>query len=220
MDREAIARVICLAIHGNMGDTDEISWAHYQQHEEVETAYEAADAVIAALSPGDVPITDRTRPIIDIITAYGQKVREAGEADVNATETVAAILAAASPPAPVSGWRDIATAPKDGTDLLLAGAVPEGWRVTVGHWTTDEECRTPIGDCGGECRCIEYDYHDPSWISWDGGFCDPWPATHWQPLPAPPEQASTPQQGEGGEAYAPDDPRWIKATTNHKEPGQ
>ena len=94
-------------------------------------------------------------------------------------------MIAASPPAPVSGWRDIATAPKDGTDVLLAGAVPEGWRVTVGHWTTDEECRTPIGDCGGECRCIEYDYHDPAWISWDGGFCDPWPATHWQPLTTP-----------------------------------
>lgn len=83
-------------------------------------------------------------------------------------------------------WQSIETAPKDGTDILLAGRIPEGWRVTEGHWATDEECRVHIGDCGGECRCPEYEYEDPSWISWDGGFCEPWPATHWQPLPAPP----------------------------------
>lgn len=112
-------------------------------------------------------------------------------------KTMQRIAEAPSPTPPAGdGWEPIETAPKDGTDVLLAGALGGGWRVTVGHWTTDEECRTPIGDCGGECRCIEYDYHDPSWISWDGGFCDPWPATHWQPLPAPPEQAPTPQ-GEG-----------------------
>ncbi len=89
-------------------------------------------------------------------------------------------------------WLPIETAPKDGTDVLLSSigqtflGHPMPDRVTIGHWTTDEECREQIGDCGGECRCPEYRYDDPSWLSWDGGFTKENPATHWQPLPTPP----------------------------------
>lgn len=93
----------------------------------------------------------------------------------------------------MSEWQPIDTAPKDGTVIIL-GAVAQEYqgqpvdpRATVGHWTTDEECRELVGDCGGECRCPEYIYHDPSWISWDGGFTAENPPTHWQPLPSPPE---------------------------------
>lgn len=89
-------------------------------------------------------------------------------------------------------WMPIETAPRDGTDVILGSkpqmhqgrAVPA--RVTVGHWTTDEECRIDIGDCGGDCHCREYEYVDPFWISWDGGFTEENPATHWMPLPEPP----------------------------------
>jgi hypothetical protein len=72
-----------------------------------------------------------------------------------------------------SGWRDIASAPKDGTEVLVwcppAHGLPSLTRV-----------------CG---------YHE------DAGFCvcelrEP---THWQPLPAPPAIRSAMQVKEGGE---------------------
>lgn len=90
------------------------------------------------------------------------------------------------------GWRTIDSAPKDGTEIILGAPAqefhgkPVAPRSTVGHWTTDEECQEYIGDCGGECRCPEYRYHDPYWISWDGGFTEENPPTHWMPLPPPP----------------------------------
>lgn len=93
----------------------------------------------------------------------------------------------------MSEWQDIATAPKDGTDVLLFApsytfrGEPTPARVTVGHWSTEEECRVQIGDCGGVCRCPEYEYNDPIWMSWDGGFLAELPPTHWMPLPEPPE---------------------------------
>lgn len=89
-------------------------------------------------------------------------------------------------------WLPIKDAPKDGTDIIL-GALEQQYngasvppRVTVGHWTTDEECRIYTGDCGGECHCAEYDYEDPSWLSWDGGFTEENPPTHFMPLPPAP----------------------------------
>lgn len=99
-------------------------------------------------------------------------------------------------PAP-SGWLPIETAPKDGTDILLGApsqtfeGKPTAPRVTIGHWTTEEECRVHMGDCGGECRCPEYEEGEPSWISWDGGFTAENPATHWQPLPGAPPPCLT-----------------------------
>jgi hypothetical protein len=82
-------------------------------------------------------------------------------------------------------WQPIETAPKDGTEIWLFGPAPEGPRITIGHWSQEEECRAVIGDCGGECRCPEYDYCEPSWMSADGGFSKEWPCTLWQPLPTP-----------------------------------
>lgn len=94
------------------------------------------------------------------------------------------------------GWQPIETAPKDGTDIMLGAPAqmfqgkPAEPRVTVGHWTSEEECRRQIGDCGGECRCPEYEHEEPSWISWDGGFTEENPPTHWRPLDAPPALSS------------------------------
>ena len=92
----------------------------------------------------------------------------------------------------MSEWRDISTAPKDGTTVILGSieqqfnGKPVAPRVTIGSWTQDEDCRVYIGDCGGDCRCPEYEYVDPCWMSWDGGFTTENPPTHWMPLPSPP----------------------------------
>lgn len=86
-------------------------------------------------------------------------------------------------------WQPIETAPKDGTEILLYGPSSYGPRVTVGHWMTDKECQIRTGDCGGDCRCDEYEYCDPIWTSWDGGFTTEWPCTHWMPLPNPPAES-------------------------------
>ena len=69
-----------------------------------------------------------------------------------------------------SGWQPIATAPKDGTEIVLYGACcPERSRsryakdANVGWFS------------GGEWKTRVY-----------GETCD---ATHWMPLPAPPQTA-------------------------------
>ena len=81
-------------------------------------------------------------------------------------------------PAPMAGWRDIASAPKDGRDAL------------VGCWVYDEN--------GTDA---------PIWSAWetisDGGplGCDgTWgdPPTHWHDMPAPPA-AAHPSTQEGAD---------------------
>lgn len=82
-------------------------------------------------------------------------------------------------------WQDISTAPKDGTDILL-GSPPQEFngepttrRTTVGQWVTAQD-----GDD---------DYS--GWASWDGGFTEENPPTHWMPLPEPPTSHSTKAEG-------------------------
>lgn len=58
-------------------------------------------------------------------------------------------------PKQAMGWRDIESAPRDGTRVLLAIG---GGNVAIGKWT-------------------------------DGDAANPATATHWQPLPSPPEKA-------------------------------
>lgn len=86
------------------------------------------------------------------------------------------------------GWRDIATAPRDGTLILVA----RGNRISVAAWCS--ETRGPgasghvqlpgwIGHCCGE------EIENEGWDTGYGfaleltGNAAP---THWQPLPAPP----------------------------------
>ena len=80
-------------------------------------------------------------------------------------------------------WHPIETAPKDGTQIILRN----GNRVTAGAWvewvktyceyhsTTGVYLGPSIGDDGSE------------WASWDGGFAEDDPPTHWMPLPSAPE---------------------------------
>lgn len=92
------------------------------------------------------------------------------------------------PPADLlTDWLPIETAPKDGSEILLHGPVPDDpTRVSAGFWCIPEG--EYLGDCGGECRCPEYGEpeREAFWMSQDGGFSVEWPATHWRPLPSAP----------------------------------
>ena len=86
-------------------------------------------------------------------------------------------------------WLPIESAPKDGSDILLYSP-EEIWhnaplvgqnisthpeRVTVGSWAI------VIGDQN----------NDPyeGWESWDGGFTEENPPTHWMPMPDRPDNS-------------------------------
>jgi hypothetical protein len=110
--------------------------------------------------------------------------------DANQVLLWAKSCGAAPKPAQVAapeGWQPIETAPKDGAELLLFAP----GRVTYGAWHTPSV--TPrIVYRDGFAPEPEYEEFVPFWASWDGGFTDEHPPTHWMPLPAAPKQ-------EGGE---------------------
>jgi hypothetical protein len=85
-------------------------------------------------------------------------------------------LAAASEP-PQEGWRDIASAPKDGTAVLIAQIVPADarrWSVLEGHYVSRRD--------GPDTWYGANDYGDEE-------FSQPYEPTHWQPLPPPPTRS-------------------------------
>jgi hypothetical protein len=98
----------------------------------------------------------------------------------------------AAPTAPAAnGWLDIASAPKDGTEILLTN----GADVSSGNWHHDERGTTEYRDMDG--RWIGQDDHPyvEGWIDWKGGMTpDP---THWMPLPAAPGSPASTVADEG-----------------------
>lgn len=87
------------------------------------------------------------------------------------------LFAALSVPAPIeAGWRDISTAPKDGTEFLAA--LSNGWRVILSEprgserfawYTSSARISVPIARTHRE-----------------GSLTESLLATHWMPLPSPP----------------------------------
>lgn len=79
--------------------------------------------------------------------------------------------------APAQGWRDIASAPRDGTHVLVAGF---SWRPhqAVAHWGSTTYNRSKRA-------------YNKGWTAIPGVELLP---THWMPLPEPP----APQRVEGG----------------------
>lgn len=68
-------------------------------------------------------------------------------------------------------WQPIATAPKDGTEIVLLGSLPstpKKLRSTIGKWCDKEE-------------------DSPAWVKgwpWSSpGYSDEFLPTHWAPLP-------------------------------------
>ena len=68
-------------------------------------------------------------------------------------------------------WRDISSAPKDGTRIII---YDPRYGPLEGLWNEPDDYRGMSGNI---------DWHD--WLGIDGEIYEP---THWQPLPAPPEQ--------------------------------
>ena len=101
---------------------------------------------------------------------------------------------AAPPTAQAEGWMPIETAPKDGTHILLHApaceheGAPVQARTTYGHWRAPSD--TPrIKYQDGFAPEPEWEDFEPFWASWDGGFTEEHPPTHWMPLPPPPTSA-------------------------------
>lgn len=72
----------------------------------------------------------------------------------------------------MSDWQDISSAPKDGTSVLL-GRFVENCPHKRGGFTCVDYWRNPKGRKG--------------YLGWGNFNSEYWPATHWQPLPEPPE---------------------------------
>ena len=79
-------------------------------------------------------------------------------------------------PAAGDGWRPIESAPRDGNEILLGIAEPNG-AVCAGFWHDGSECYGHQGGAG--------------WFSEDDRCnlltASNWHPTHWQPLPLPPQ---------------------------------
>jgi len=95
-------------------------------------------------------------------------------------------------PAP-TGWRPIAEAPKDGTEIILSN----GKDVSAGSWFGGDE-----GTCDRD-GAPNGDERDAGWMDWSGGML-PEP-THFMPIPAAPGATS-----QGVAVAQPDAPPAIK----------
>lgn len=88
-------------------------------------------------------------------------------------------------------WRDIESAPMDGTTVLLYcpqgdGSPESTYRVTAGFWDTGEGYIKEHRDIDG--RYLGQDEQEPYewWLTLDGGFSyDTMMPTHWMPMPDP-----------------------------------
>lgn len=100
-----------------------------------------------------------------------------------------------------SEWQDIATAPKDGTEVLLFWNDRTGHGITVGKWSTDPYSRypQPFWDTDRGIR------HGKRWSREVY-------VTHWMPLPAPPEP-------DDGDEEPDDDPNRTDLYTENGEAG-
>jgi len=81
---------------------------------------------------------------------------------VRTTDGAADLLAAAEAIEAVE-WRDIASVPRDGSEVLLADFRP-GTAAQLG---------------------AKWDSYEKAWVAMGANYIDDW--THWRPIPAPPE---------------------------------
>ena len=85
----------------------------------------------------------------------------------------------------MSEWRDISTAPRDGTKIL--GFEPDGLHgptYAVIYWYTQEPFPGYEPAENGLFRQV---FYGEAYSWWEGADYSPFNATHWMPLPEPPE---------------------------------
>lgn len=101
--------------------------------------------------------------------------------------------------AQVPRWRPISEAPKDGTEVIL-GAIAQTYesdpvppRVTIGSWLEEvEELGSEFHSTGSYLGQYPTGNVSPAgWMSWDGGFTEENPPTHYMPKPPPPAPKET-----------------------------
>lgn len=130
--------------------------------------------LIAERAPGN--FLDK-RPVVSTLTMHQKRTEAAAAALRTALESHP------SPPEGMAGWKPIATAPKDGT-LILVHFKSKGVRAV--SW--DSPFHDEVTEENG-IWCVDDDKHGPYGLR---GYNDDGPTapTHWMPLPAPPLPAS------------------------------
>jgi hypothetical protein len=146
--------------------------------------FAAAKAIEAVSAPSALPVEGwkmvPVEPTEKMVQAGVNKLHGSagGSPYPVAAETFRAMLSA-SPPEPVSGWRDIATAPRDGTDILVyfSGRLRGVWKVS---WENIHGDRTPTDGIW----CVDDNKHGPYALRGYSAGDD----TLWMPLPSPPSE--------------------------------
>ncbi len=119
-------------------------------------------------------MVERTRELAEEILDEKRYLNSLGatEAEKTLARAYIALLSQSS----AGGWRDIASAPKDGTKVLLGRFTTVLPAERNGHIDVDWY-RLPTDNRG--------------YVGWGHFNPGSWPATHWQPLPPPPTPEAT-----------------------------
>ncbi len=89
--------------------------------------------------------------------------------DVKCADVAAALRS------PADGWRDIESAPKDGTRILLFATKWSSDPIFTAHWS-----------------CFRDSPEKDNWLDDRGSFMDHREPSHWMPIPSPPAEEKTP----------------------------
>jgi hypothetical protein len=140
------------------------------EHEDIAREITRLRSQVAGIPPQDrQAVADELK----LVSAFLFEDQAYGLMDI-VERAIAMLQASPSPPVGEDGWRDISTAPKDGTYIDIWGINPAGRRYTDMRWTDFPE----VGAVEGF-----------TWRDWQGvraiDHADA-VATHWMPRPAPP----------------------------------
>lgn len=194
-EREAIIRAAVAAMpHTNPLVADDLlgGFTMHTEADDIVAIFQAGRASLAA-SAGSEPVANRAfleralsamESVIDVADRNTTEFDALRSCVVDLTLMLFKPQACySSPPEGMAGWKPIATAPKDGT-LILVNFKSKGVRAV--SW--DSPFHDEVTEENG-IWCVDDDKHGPYGLR---GYNDDGPTapTHWMPLPAPPLPAS------------------------------